>query len=229
MDLADNYHRWILDYFQPHLGTRIVEVGAGTGSISRLIAERGLVHLFMIEPAVELIPALEQNAAGLKTISATTSSGFLHEAIEEVREFGPDTFVYVNVFEHVEDDIGELKRVFDLLPAGGTLCVFVPALPFLYSKFDKSIDHFRRYTLNEMRAKAGDAGFDVVLSRYFDFVGIFPWLVKFRLLGSTSLDTTAVSLYDRFVVPIASRIERFVKPPIGKNVLLVARKPPSAD
>ncbi len=226
MDLADNYHNWILDYFEPYLGRRVVEVGAGTGSFSRLISKRpGPQDLFMIEPSSAMAALLKQTAAELGTTGSRTYTGFLHDAIEEVKAFAPDTFVYVNVFEHIDDDVAELRRVYDLLPPGGTLCSFVPALPFLYSKFDKSIDHFRRYTLRELREKARGVGFEVAISRYLDFPGILPWLVKFRLLGSTRLDAGSVAVYDRFVVPLVSRIERLIRPPIGKNVLLVARKP----
>jgi hypothetical protein len=34
-----------------------------------------------------------------------------------------------------------------------------------------------------------------------------------------------VTLYDRWVVPLMRRVEDVVKPPIGKNLLLVAHKP----
>src|SRR5262245_64262961 len=37
MDLAVNYHRWILERLRPYLGRRIVEVGAGTGAFSQLL------------------------------------------------------------------------------------------------------------------------------------------------------------------------------------------------
>jgi hypothetical protein len=35
----------------------------------------------------------------------------------------------------------------------------------------------------------------------------------------------SVTLYDRVAVPLTRFFERIVPPPIGKNVLLVARKP----
>lgn len=226
MDGADNYHRWILSYFKPYLGANVVEVGAGIGSFSRLVAELDPVkQLLLIEPAVEMAPRLEENAPTIKGATASTFSGMLADATGRVSEFAPDSFVYVNVFEHVEHDEEEIARVFELLPSGGTLCIFVPALPFLYSKFDKSIDHFRRYTLNGLRRSVREAGFEVETDRYFDIAGILPWLIKFRLLGSTTLDTTSVGIYDRFVVPLMRRVEKLLRPPVGKNVLLVARKP----
>jgi hypothetical protein len=33
-----------------------------------------------------------------------------------------------------------------------------------------------------------------------------------------------VALYDKLVVPLVRPLEKLIKPPIGKNVLLVARK-----
>lgn len=229
MDLADNYHDWILDRFEPSLGANVVEVGAGTGSFSRLIARRDAPRrLFLLEPSEAMAAQLADAAKEITDVEATTAVGFLDGFTSEITAFEPDTFVYVNVLEHVEHDAAEIQRVFDLLPPGGTLCAFVPALPFLYSKFDKSIDHFRRYTLDDISDKCTSAGFEIVERRYFDVVGILPWLIKFKLLGSTKLNPGAVGVYDRLVVPIMRRVESLVRMPIGKNALVVARKPAAA-
>jgi SAM-dependent methyltransferase len=225
MDFADNYHRWMLGLFDPYLGDSVVEVGAGIGSFSRLLAERdGPERLLLIEPSAEMSSTLAHNAGSLG-VPAAAFTGFLHQAEELVSDFAPSTFVYVNVFEHVEHDVDEFQRVFAMLPSGGTLCVFVPALPFLYSRFDRSIDHFRRYAKRELREKAAGAGFRVETIRYFDIAGVLPWLIKFRLLGSTTLGAGSVKTFDRLVVPLMSRLENLIAPPVGKNLLMVARKP----
>lgn len=230
MDLADNYHDWILDRFEPSLGKNVVEVGAGTGSFSRLIARRAAPErLLLIEPSQEMAAQLVESAREIADAEATTATGFLDGLSAEIAAFAPDTFVYVNVLEHVEDDAGEIERVFELLPPGGSLCAFVPALPFLYSKFDKSIDHYRRYRLGDITGKCRAAGFEIVEHRYFDVVGIMPWLIKFKLLGSTKLNPGAVGIYDRIVVPVMRRVESAVRMPIGKNALVVARKPATGN
>lgn len=51
MSFAANYHRWILEIFAPYLGTRLVEVGAGTGSFSELLLERDLDSLTLVGPS----------------------------------------------------------------------------------------------------------------------------------------------------------------------------------
>jgi hypothetical protein len=68
-----------------------------------------------------------------------------------------------------------------------------------------------------------DAGFAIVTVRYFDVAGILPWYVNFVLLKN-SFSAKSVSLYDNLVVPTAKRFEKALPPPIGKNLLLVARK-----
>ena len=106
----------------------------------------------------------------------------------------------------------------------GRVFVFVPALPALFSEFDKQIGHFRRYRKRELAEKFRAVGFRILLSRYFDAAGILPWLVKYRLLKSLTMESGAVHLYDKFVVPVAKPIESLLPLPLGKNLLFVAEK-----
>ena len=100
----------------------------------------------------------------------------------------------------------------------------LPALQGLYSKADKELGHFRRYRKKSLRELVEQAGFEVRRIRYFDIAGIIPWYVYFVLMRR-SIGRSPVSLYDRLVVPVMRPIERLITPPIGKNLLLVARKP----
>jgi len=93
----------------------------------------------------------------------------------------------------------------------------------LYSELDRQLGHFRRYTKTNLVQLTRRAGFSIVKARYFDAAGIIPWYIHFTLLKNT-ITAGSVSLYDRLVVPTMRVIEGLVPPPIGKNVLLVARK-----
>jgi hypothetical protein len=124
----------------------------------------------------------------------------------------------------VEDDRAELVHAWQALKPGGHLLVFVPALQWLYSDFDKHVGHFRRYAREALAADARAAGFDVEKARYFDAAGVMPWYIHFVLLRR-SMGAGSVSLYDKVAVPATRFLERIVTPPIGKNILMVARKP----
>lgn len=225
MDFAVNYHRWILELLKPFLGKNLVEVGAGTGSFSELLLEGDPESLVLIEPS-EMFSALEQNS---KIKNSAAKINFFQNIFTAVAGQiktvqPPDTIIYINVLEHIEDDLMELQTVHQTLPSGGRVCIFVPALPLLYSEFDKNIGHFRRYRKQDLQKKCEQAGFKIVLSRNFDFLGILPWLIKYRLLKSTKMESGAVKLYDDIAVPVIRRLENFVPPPTGKNVLIVAEK-----
>ncbi len=226
MSFATNYQRWMLDIFSPYLGKRIVEVGAGTGSFSELLLERNIESLFLVEPSTEMYSQLN---ARLKEIASavrikTFNNVFIKVAEHLKSSAQPDSIIYVNVMEHVEDDAAELEAVYRTLESGGRIFIFVPALAWLYGNFDKQIGHFRRYTKPELEDKCRRAGFKLIRSSYFDSAGIVPWWIKYRLLKSSTMEPRAVALYDKYVVPPLKAIEWFVSPPIGKNVLLIAEK-----
>jgi SAM-dependent methyltransferase len=225
MSFAENYHRWILRDFAPYVGRRVVEVGAGTGGFSRLILSLAPQTLALVEPS-EMFCFLRENLGQFET---ETQISFFNEIFTEVADKvgqvkKPDTIIYVNVLEHIEDDLGELNKVYHSLESNGHCLIFVPALKALYGKFDKKVGHFRRYDKKELENKAVNSGFKIIKSTYFDLFGVIPWFVKYRMLKSDGLGGGTVELYDRLVVPATKLIESFVAPPIGKNILLVLEK-----
>lgn len=226
MSFAVNYHRWILNVLQPFLGKRIVEIGAGAGSLSRMLLEFRPEFLAALEPSANMFPELvrtlaEAGKGRFATAYQATLEGW---ALSNPLPSAPDTVVYINVLEHIENDERELELAHSLLAPGGRILIFVPALQSLMSRMDRQLGHFRRYSRPDLVYKCRAAGFRVLLSHYFDGFGILPWWVKFRLLGSVTMEPGAVRLYDNLVVPFARILENAVPPPLGKNVILAAEK-----
>ena len=226
MCFAENYHRWILRIFEPFLGTQLVEVGAGRGSFSELLLKGRIESLSLVEPSEEMYTILhsrlshEGRSVKIETYNAVFTQVAAHIKVNQ----RPDSIIYVNVMEHIADDERELRVAHETLENGGRIFIFVPALRWLYGSLDQQIGHHRRYTRDELESKCQRAGFQVIRSGYFDFAGIVPWGIKYRVLRSDSLEPAAVKLYDRFVVPAARRVESVIKPPIGKNLFVIAEK-----
>lgn len=218
MGSADHYRRWIVGCFAPFLGRKVAEVGAGIGSVSRILLEQPIERLTAFEPSSNMFPLLSACLRGEPRAAAVHG---LFGAAQAGQAF--DSVAYINVLEHVEHEREELAAAHAALRPGGHLLVFVPALAWLYSDFDRAVGHFRRYSKDGLERVIGHAGFEVVESRWFDLAGVLPWYVYFTLLGR-GMGPASVSLYDRLVVPPMRRIEGAVRPPIGKNVLLVARR-----
>ena len=226
MSFAVNYHRWILSIFEPYLGSRVVEVGAGTGSFSELLLERRLKSLALVEPSKAMYQQLCQRVRELRPSVAVKAYNDVFERVATAIQSAerPDSIIYVNVLEHIADDVRELNVINKTLDAGGRIFIFVPALRWLHGSFDRQINHFRRYTRTELEKKCVASGFRVITSRYFDLFGVLPWWVKYKVLQSNNMEPGAVRFYDQRVVPIARTLESTVSPPLGKNVLLIGEK-----
>ena len=227
MSFAVNYHRWILRVFEPYLGTRIVEVGAGTGSFSELLLKHKPESLSLVEPSEEMYKMLNER---VRQLDSPTQIEMYNTVFSEVGDWlkatqRPDSIIYVNVLEHILGDEAELATVHRSVSSGGRALIFVPALRWLYGSFDEHIGHHRRYTKSELEGKCRRAGFRIVECRYFDIAGIVPWWLKYRLFKSSTMEPRAVKSYDAYVVPAARAVESIVRLPIGKNLLLIAEKP----
>lgn len=219
MSAAENYHAWLIDRIRPWIGGRCVEVGAGTGNLTQSLAKENFSQLTAVEPSANMFSILCER---FDKTSIRTRCSFFQDLVETDRS-DLDTVLYLNVLEHVEKDVEELRAVHQSLKPGGVVVVFVPALMFLYSNFDKKIGHFRRYHKEELVSRMRGAGFEIEYSRYMDILGVIPWWVTFRLLGKI-LVSSQVQLYDRIGVPITRKIESIVAPPIGKNLLVIGRR-----
>ena len=86
-----------------------------------------------------------------------------------------DSVFAFNVVEHIEDDKLALENCYKLLKPGGHVVILVPAYQSLYNRFDKELEHFRRYTKKTLKAVISSARFDIITKRYFNFMGIFGW------------------------------------------------------
>jgi SAM-dependent methyltransferase len=226
MAFAEKYHRWILEWFRPYLGKRLVEVGAGTGSFSEMLMDLPLESLSLVEPAINMHALLEERLLkSTRDYTLNTYNAVFQNVAESIKaDHTPDSIIYVNVLEHIEDDEAELELIHGALGKKGRAFIFVPAFRWLFGHFDERVGHFRRYTRPELESKCRRAGFKIVSSKYFDFVGIVPWWIKHRLLRSGTLEPGVVKVYDQYMVPVTRMAEQFFTPPIGKNIILIAEK-----
>jgi hypothetical protein len=225
MSFALRYHRWILEIFDPYLGRRVAEIGAGSGSISKLLLTRKLESLIVVEPSSEMFQLLTTSLSAIEgSTKIRLHNSTFRRVVGEIRSEQPDSILYINVMEHIVEDEEELLAIHRTLGRGGRVFIFVPALKWLYSAFDKRIGHLRRYTKPELIQKCERSGFRILKSHYVDFAGILPWWVKFCLLRSDTLNPSNVKYYDKLAVPVIRVAESLILPPIGKNLLLIAEK-----
>jgi 2-polyprenyl-3-methyl-5-hydroxy-6-metoxy-1,4-benzoquinol methylase len=81
----------------------------------------------------------------------------------DVRPF--DAVLALDVIEHLDDDRSAISRLGNLARPGGIVIVSVPALPEMYTEFDRIQGHRRRYLPETLRAAFERS--DLVLEQVF--------------------------------------------------------------
>ena len=223
-----NYQSWIYQEIRPFLGLKLVEVGAGLGTFTKVIIDNhltsSLASLVLYEPAQNLFPRLKgflekEYPDLISTKRVITSNSFFSPSLREY-----DTIILVNVLEHIENDANFIQEAIDALVPSGRLILFVPALPWLYSDFDKEVGHYRRYTQEGLNGLVEKAGFEIIKSIYMDLLGILPWYT-FNVIGNAkAINPKLAKLYDKLGIPLTKSFEKLSPPKIGKNILIVGQK-----
>jgi len=205
----------ITKYFnlhQPSSPVKLLEFGAGRGEFINRFLNRPNIETFATDLDEEYYQRLSQKHTAYRTLDELSH---------------PVNYIFaIDVLEHIEDDMAILKQMYNSLENKGKILIYVPARKELYSKFDAQIGHYRRYGLREMKEKTLKAGFAIDLLRYHDFLGYFAaYYNKLFFKEGDSLNARAVEVYDTYLVPVSTVIEKvLVKPFIGKDLLLVASK-----
>jgi SAM-dependent methyltransferase len=216
---ATNYTDWLLARCRPYVGRRVLDVGAGLGTFSELLADAS-DELVVAEPDPAFHAHLEArfaNRSGVRVVRELTAS------LDVEKLGGPvDTIVCFNVLEHIRDHRGAVARFHELLAPGGNLLLLVPGHPFLFGGVDWAVEHERRYRKNEVGELLEHAGFELVELRRVNPVGAIGWFMWSRVLRRSQLPQRSTRLYDR-LVPLLRVLDR-VELPFGLSVWAVGRR-----
>jgi SAM-dependent methyltransferase len=215
-DAAPNHLRWIADLVSPHLGSRVLEVGAGIGAITQHIAVGR--HVVASDLSDECVASLHRRFDGVGNVRVLQA---------DLRTWTPDevfdSVLMVNVLEHIEDDAGALASLARFVEPGGTVVVYVPALNGLFGNWDRKVGHFRRYSKWRLSAVMREAGLDVTFMRYANILAIPGWLLFTNLAKGDTTGDNSLPIWDKVAVPVSRAIESRVPVPVGTNLLGVGR------
>jgi SAM-dependent methyltransferase len=149
----------------------LVDVGAGTGGmLSRVSGQAQCLGIEYSPAGVAL-----SRSRGLRVVR-----GGLPQLPLATASF--DLALSMDVFEHVQDDAAAIAEVRRILRPGGRLIATVPALRWLWSDHDVALHHFRRYHLDDLKARLQEGGFGVVRLSYYNTL-LLPPIATVRLAG----------------------------------------------
>ena len=216
----DGYNAWLVDSLASFVRGDVLEVGAGTGTVTTRLA---------LLSTVNSITAIEPDEQRWETLKAAVSRFSVECPVTPVLgtiDATTDTFdtvLYCNSAEHIRDLIPELREAASRCAANGRLVVFGPAHEALYSEIDRVSGHWRRFVRTRLERDMRAAGFEVVHSQYLDPVGAIAYFLGGRLGGVSSLSPRLLAVFERFVLPISRLTTPVTRRFMGKNVLVVGR------
>ncbi len=214
-------------------GFYVLEVGCGNGSVTRVLQDTCATGN-VIGADLFFEGLVNARGRGVKMVVQADMSRF---------PFGSGFSLagMFDVLEHLPDDRGALRCIYNALAPGGRLLLSVPAHQSLWSYFDEVACHCRRYELDGLRSRCLDAGFQVEYAT--EFMSFLYPLMKLkrgwkdfvrkksgRNLEETAKDDMSINplvnaTLDRVGRAETSLIRRGVRLPFGTSIFLVARKP----
>jgi glycosyltransferase involved in cell wall biosynthesis len=190
LNRAPRFSRWMADVIRPYLGDRVLEIGAGIGNMSVHLMPRSVYWATDVNS--HYLDYLET----LKSTRPYLHVGFTDAACPDSYPAGElfDTVVCLNVIEHVQDDVGALRNVRNVLAPGGRAIILVPQGPNLYGTLDEVLGHCRRYTREALVSAAQQAGFRVEQILKFNRPGVPAWWLNGRLLRRRTFGRAQIRL-----------------------------------
>lgn len=225
MALLPNYYGWILDRFQPWIGSRILDVGSGVGNITgRLPKWERLVLLDSSPVQCEEVRARFKDGGQVEIVC----QDILDPSIFRLGRSTFDTILCLDVLEHLENDEKALQHCHGLLAPGGHLLLKVPAHPWLYGTMDRASGHFRRYAKSAIMHLALTTRFRVVSIAAMNPLAILPWWFKGRVLKrevnfSRTFSLEAMHRINR-CIPLLSHFDRVWPFPLGLSLVVVLQR-----
>jgi 2-polyprenyl-3-methyl-5-hydroxy-6-metoxy-1,4-benzoquinol methylase len=206
---------------------KIIEIGAGTGNVSRYLKINGYKD----------ISVGEMHLNGLRYAkSYGISECYQFNLLDSPFKDEFDVICLFDVLEHIENDGLALQNACKSLKNSGYLVLTVPAHMWLWNRSDVVAGHKVRYTKKQLIKKLKANNFDILRARYF-FMSIVPLLflrtILKRDLGrqikrEEYKQNVSINPIINTILLFISRLENKINPYLvnffGGSLLVIAKK-----
>jgi len=166
---------------------RVLEAGCGWGTNLEALAKAGY-----------RVDGLDISRRALEVIDRPDRRLIEADLTQEVPTLAEpyDALLALDVIEHLDDDRAAVRRLGALVRPGGLVVVSVPALPELFSDYDRIQGHRRRYVPNTLQGAFADS--DLKVTKIFWWGA---WMVRVlqRMRSSAADRQSAPKTYSDYL------------------------------
>jgi ubiquinone/menaquinone biosynthesis C-methylase UbiE len=221
-------HHWIEQSVALKKGDRIVDAGAGTGELVAELRGRHEMHGVSVVGIeyVEEARTLARERKGIDLLAGSILDLPLKDESAKVS-------LALDVLEHVEDDKLAFSELLRITERGGIIIINVPAFMSLWSDWDVSLGHYRRYTQSMMQKVIAPFGrqVDVLHFAYANAFAFLPmWAyrkaTKYLKLTSRAEDHIPSERVNDLMLRLFVNPGKasWFHPPFGSSLFCVLRK-----
>lgn len=146
--------RYLIELNRKYLenAEKIIEIGAGS---TFFLNEALKVSTNALGYAVDINYSGQEQTENKRIILSRT-----------LPEVSGDFYLFIDVLEHVENDIELLKESIQFAKPNSYILISVPAFSFLWSGHDDFLEHKRRYTTRQLKKLSEKADLEIIDLRY---------------------------------------------------------------
>jgi glycosyltransferase involved in cell wall biosynthesis len=219
LEKARRFTLWEGETVRPYIGDRVLELGAGVGSITNQFIPRELYVVGEQNP--NYLTYLKSYAIGKPYLHVAELDPAHPESFRELQgQF--DTVLLFDILEHQVDAAATLQIANACLRDGGRVIVMVPQCKSRYGPLDLERGRRQRFEAEEFRKLLSDAGFRVEHLADFNKLSVPGWLLNNKVLHRKRFSRLQLKFFDT-MLPLLRRFER-LWPWKGLSLIAVAAK-----
>ena len=219
LEHARRFNLWVGDKLRPLVGDRVLEIGAGIGTLTNQFIPRDLYVSSDINPNyLHYLRSYSFGKPYLRVMEIDADNPEHFAGLEN--KF--DTVLAVNVLEHLGNQERALQNIRSALEPGGRVIILSPNHPGLFGTLDQALEHRLRYTETDLRNALTSAGFRVDQILDFNRFSVPGWWFNGRLLRRKKFSRVQLKIIDT-LMPLLRRTDRWL-PWRGLSLIAVASK-----
>lgn len=201
---------------------KILDVGCGTGRNMEVFKELGDVW-GLDNSSLALEYCRKRGLRNLKLSFAEKTS---------LKSSFFDVITLLDVLEHTDDN-KTLKEMSRILKKNGVIILTVPAFSWLWSNWDKTLHHKRRYNTDQIKRILSTYNFDILKITYLYSFLVIPTLLIRRMKEGIFKKSypSDFKLSNSFLNSLLNNISKFefqiaehFSIPFGTSIIVVAKK-----